>query len=78
LELKKQKQKHFKHSTFSFIHCWLLLKDILRSADMQEELKHAPPPKHHSFEKKEETPTNVIKIDDMRIEEKFCIIFSHI
>jgi hypothetical protein len=45
---------------------------------MQEELKHAPPPKHHSFEKKEETPTNVIKIDDMRIEEKFCIIFSHI
>jgi hypothetical protein len=38
-----------KNATFNFIHCWLLLKDILHWANMWEELKHASPPKQKEF-----------------------------
>ncbi len=47
-----------KNATFSFIHCWLLLKDISHWANMWEELRHASPPKQKEFGNLKEIPTS--------------------
>ncbi len=56
-----------KHSRFTFIQCWLLLKDISQWIVMQEELSHTPPPKCESFQGNEEISTSVIKFVNSKI-----------